>query len=111
MPRAVGAAHADAIGDGGLDDRAWLGRASGRRRPVDARGAQWLSHPDDGTAGVARRERQRRVAWRLSDYLCLVRVRGSRDTEMAAGSWGESQLRQCPWSWDRTRLPDRHLRT
>ena len=58
----AGAAGCDAPGHGAMDDRARLRRASGRRRPADARRARWPADPDDGTSGAPRRGCECRMA-------------------------------------------------
>ena len=94
VPRALGAPEPGAPRDRGMDDRARLGRAPGRRRPADARRAQRLARTDDGTARGARRRRERAVGRRLPDRLRAVRSHGSAGARVAAGSRRPAELRQ-----------------
>ena len=99
VPRPMGITESGETGHGGVDDRARVGRAPGRRRTADASRAQWISHPDDGAARVPRRGCQRSVARTFPHHLCPLRVVGSGRSEMASRSRRKSKLSR-PWVRD-----------
>ena len=90
-----------------VDARARVGRAPGRRRTADASRAQWLSHPDDGAARVARCGCERPVARTFPHHLCPLRVIGSGRSQVASRSRRKSELSR-PWVPDRRPFVSRH---
>src|ERR1041385_5729400 len=93
------------------NDRKRIGRASGRRRAVDAGCPQRPAYSHDGTPRVLRCGRERGVERGFPHHLRALRGSGSCGSQMALGPRGKSELRQRGRAGHCARLRHRLVRT